>query len=495
MHDARARPCVAGADPGRRSVRAPPESLEAAIEADRAAGRLPIAIVATVGTTSSTSVDPVAAMADIAERERIWLHVDAAYAGAVALVPELRAPFEGWERANSIVVNPHKWLFTPLDASLLLTRRMDRLAAAFSLHPEYLRTLDRVAPVRDYTDYTPQLGRRMRALKLWIQLRWFGLEGIRRRIRHHLELASRLAAEVEANPRLGAAGARPVLDRLSSMATRALRGQGAGRGGCRRAGWRERRDHGCGEPLRGGVPVAHAPRRPVHDPRRDRQPADAMAPRRARLGAAPRGRGDGRGDDGPAVSPAPTPHDVIFFASPDELRAWFEEHHAEADELWVGYHRKATGRPTITWPQAVDEALCVGWIDGVRYRLDEERHAQRFTPRRKGSIWSAVNTKRAQELIDEGRVGPAGRRAFEARSEERTAVYSYERATAALSDDLQRRFEADAAAWAFWQVQPPSYRRAITHWVSSAKREETRERRFLKLLEDSRAGQRTGPFG
>ena len=104
-------------------------------------------------------------------------------------MPELRAPFEGWERADSIVVNPHKWLFTPLDASLLLTRRMDRLAAAFSLHPEYLRTLDRVAPVRDYTDYTPQLGRRMRALKLWIQLRWFGLEGLRRRIRHHLELA------------------------------------------------------------------------------------------------------------------------------------------------------------------------------------------------------------------------------------------------------------------------------------------------------------------
>ena len=177
-----------------------PEALEAAIETDRAAGRLPIAIVATVGTTSSTSVDPVAAMADIAERERTWLHVDAAYAGAVALVPELRAPFEGWERADSIVVNPHKWLFTPLDASLLLTRRMDRLAAAFSLHPEYLRTLDRVAPVRDYTDYTPQLGRRMRALKVWFQLRWFGLDGMRRRIRHHLELAARLAADIEANP-------------------------------------------------------------------------------------------------------------------------------------------------------------------------------------------------------------------------------------------------------------------------------------------------------
>jgi aromatic-L-amino-acid decarboxylase len=176
-----------------------PEALEAAIAADREAGCLPVAIVATVGTTSSTSVDPVSAIADIAEREGSWLHVDAAYAGAVALLPERQDDFEGWERADSIVINPHKWLFTPLDASLLLTRRMDQLAATFSLHPEYLRTLDREAPVRDYTDYTPQLGRRMRALKLWIQLRWFGLEGIRRRIRHHLELATQLAAEVEAN--------------------------------------------------------------------------------------------------------------------------------------------------------------------------------------------------------------------------------------------------------------------------------------------------------
>ena len=177
-----------------------PEALEAAIAEDRAAGLVPVAIVATLGTTSSTSVDPVAAVADIAERERIWLHVDAAYAGAVALVPEQRRPFDGWERADSIVVNPHKWLFTPLDASLLLSRRMDQLAAAFSLHPEYLRTLDRVTPVRDYTNYTPQLGRRMRALKLWIELRWFGLEGLRRRIRHHLELAAELAEAVDADP-------------------------------------------------------------------------------------------------------------------------------------------------------------------------------------------------------------------------------------------------------------------------------------------------------
>jgi aromatic-L-amino-acid/L-tryptophan decarboxylase len=177
-----------------------PDALAATIAADRAAGHLPIAIVATVGTTSSTSVDPVAPIAEIAEREGLWLHIDSAYAGVVALLPERRAPFAGWERADSIVVNPHKWLFTPLDASLLLSRRMDVLRAAFSLVPEYLLTLDRSTPVHDYNEYTPQLGRRFRALKLWIHLRWFGLEGLRRRIARHLELTARFAAQVDAAP-------------------------------------------------------------------------------------------------------------------------------------------------------------------------------------------------------------------------------------------------------------------------------------------------------
>lgn len=175
-----------------------PDALAAAIEADRAAGRRPIALVATVGTTSSTAIDPVAAIAAIAEREGLWLHVDSAYAGAVALIPERREPFRGWERADSIVVNPHKWLFTPLDASLLLTRRMPDLREAFSLVPEYLRTLDRATPVRDYNEYTPQLGRRFRALKLWMQLRWFGLAGLRQRIERHLAMAQTFAAEVDA---------------------------------------------------------------------------------------------------------------------------------------------------------------------------------------------------------------------------------------------------------------------------------------------------------
>jgi aromatic-L-amino-acid/L-tryptophan decarboxylase len=177
-----------------------PDALDDAIAADRDAGRLPIAIVATIGTTSSTAVDPVDAVADVARRERLWLHVDSAYAGAVALIPERRGPFAGWERADSIVVNPHKWLFTPLDASLLLTPRMTDLRAAFSLVPEYLRTLDRETPVRDFNEYTPQLGRRFRALKLWIQLRWFGLEGLRRRIHRHIDMAQAFAGWIDDAP-------------------------------------------------------------------------------------------------------------------------------------------------------------------------------------------------------------------------------------------------------------------------------------------------------
>jgi aromatic-L-amino-acid decarboxylase len=177
-----------------------PDALADAIAADRAAGLRPIAVVATVGTTSSTSADPVAAVADIAERERIWLHVDAAYAGAVAIDPGLRAPFAGWERADSIVVNPHKWLWTPVDASLLLSRRLEVVRDAFSLVPEYLRTVGGAGAERNYNEYTPQLGRRMRALKLWFQLRWFGLEGLRRRIRYHLALAGAFAAHVDDAP-------------------------------------------------------------------------------------------------------------------------------------------------------------------------------------------------------------------------------------------------------------------------------------------------------
>ena len=176
------------------------DALEAAIDADLAAGLRPIAIVATIGTTASTSPDPIGEIARVAEARGLWLHVDAAYAGVVALLPDRRADFAGWERADSIVVNPHKWLYTPFDASLLLSRRMPALRAAFSLVPEYLRTLDRATPTPDMSEYTPQLGRRFRALKLWVLLRWFGLEGLRRRIDHHLAQARELASWVDADP-------------------------------------------------------------------------------------------------------------------------------------------------------------------------------------------------------------------------------------------------------------------------------------------------------
>jgi aromatic-L-amino-acid decarboxylase len=176
------------------------DALEEAIAADKAAGIRPIALVGTIGTTSTTSSDPIAEMAKIARREGIWFHVDAAYAGVVAAIPELRGPFAGWEQADSIVTNPHKWWFVPVDASLLLTRRMPVLRDAFSLVPEYLRTLDHDGPIRDYNEYTPTLGRRLRALKVWMHLRYFGLEGLRRRVAHHLEMAERLAAWIDADP-------------------------------------------------------------------------------------------------------------------------------------------------------------------------------------------------------------------------------------------------------------------------------------------------------
>ncbi|HST52569.1 MAG TPA: pyridoxal-dependent decarboxylase [Pyrinomonadaceae bacterium] len=169
------------------------------IEEDRRAGALPFCVVATVGTTSTTSVDPVSAIADVCERENLWLHVDAAYAGSAAIVPELRRWFLGCERADSLVTNPHKWLFTPFDLSALYSRRLDVLRRAFTLTPEYLRTPEQDA-VRNGSDYGVQLGRRFRALKLWMIIRYFGHDGLAARIREHCRLAREFAAWVEESP-------------------------------------------------------------------------------------------------------------------------------------------------------------------------------------------------------------------------------------------------------------------------------------------------------
>jgi uncharacterized protein YdeI (YjbR/CyaY-like superfamily) len=194
------------------------------------------------------------------------------------------------------------------------------------------------------------------------------------------------------------------------------------------------------------------------------------------------------------VSPAPKPRDVRFFASPDELRDWFDANHATADELWLGYHKKATGRPTISWSDAVDEALCVGWIDSIRYALDDERSAQRFTPRRKGSIWSALNVRKVAELTAQGRMRPAGLAAFDARDAGKTAIYSYERETAALTDDEVAHIRANGDAWADWQRRPPSYKRNVTYWIASAKKPETRARRLDALVAACAAGEEVGPM-
>jgi len=176
-----------------------PEDLAAAIAADRAAGRQPMAVVATVGTTSSTSIDPVPAIAAIARDEGLWLHVDAAYGGAAAVDPERRAVLDGVDQADSLVVNPHKWLLVPMDCSALYLRDPERLKAAFSLIPEYLRTPE-AEPVTNYMDWGLQLGRRFRALKLWMVLRAYGREGLAAVIREHCRLATLLAAWIDAAP-------------------------------------------------------------------------------------------------------------------------------------------------------------------------------------------------------------------------------------------------------------------------------------------------------
>jgi aromatic-L-amino-acid decarboxylase len=178
-----------------------PAALARAVEEDRAAGHLPFCVVATVGTTSTSSIDPVPAIAELCGRERLWLHVDAAYAGSAAVVPELRHILDGSDRADSLVLNPHKWLMTPFDLSALYTRRMDLLHRAFSLVPEYLRTLDQGdEAVRNHSEYGIQLGRRFRALKFWMVLRYFGRDGLAARIREHCRLARLFASWVEATP-------------------------------------------------------------------------------------------------------------------------------------------------------------------------------------------------------------------------------------------------------------------------------------------------------
>ncbi len=186
---------------------------------------------------------------------------------------------------------------------------------------------------------------------------------------------------------------------------------------------------------------------------------------------------------------------VLFFSEAREWRRWLEDHHAKAHELWVGFHKKSSGRPSITWPQAVDEALCFGWIDGVRKSIDDTRYRIRFTPRRARSIWSNVNVGRARALSDLGLMAPAGLKAFAARTEARTAVYMYEQRSAARLDPAyEKMLKADRKAWEFFQSKPPGYRKLASWWVISAKQEHTRLRRLARLIADSRSGRTILPL-
>jgi uncharacterized protein YdeI (YjbR/CyaY-like superfamily) len=182
-----------------------------------------------------------------------------------------------------------------------------------------------------------------------------------------------------------------------------------------------------------------------------------------------------------------------FFPTPSDFRAWLEQNHDKSQELWVGYHKVGSGKPSITWPESVDEALCFGWIDGVRKSVDDASYMIRFTPRKPRSKWSAVNVARIQELTNLGQMRPEGLKVFEQRAEE--ATYSYEqRDNAKLDADDEQRFRANLQAWEFFQAQPASYRKAALWWVISAKKEETKRKRLEQLISDSESGRTIPPL-
>lgn len=181
---------------------------------------------------------------------------------------------------------------------------------------------------------------------------------------------------------------------------------------------------------------------------------------------------------------------ITYFKSAAAFRTWLEQHHATERELFVGFYKKASGRAGLTYAEAVDEALCFGWIDGVKRRVDQFSYQHRFTPRTAKSIWSRINIQHAERLIKTGRMTPAGRKASAARDPKRSEVYSFENAPRQLPPAGERRFRADRTAWDFFQRQPPGYRRMATFWVVSAKKTETQTRRLEQLIVDSRAGRR-----
>jgi uncharacterized protein YdeI (YjbR/CyaY-like superfamily) len=187
---------------------------------------------------------------------------------------------------------------------------------------------------------------------------------------------------------------------------------------------------------------------------------------------------------------------ATFFATPADFRKWLEKNHDKRPELLVGFYKQGSGKPSMTWPESVDEALCFGWIDGIRRTIDDESYSIRFTPRRAHSIWSNVNTKRVAELTKQGRMHPSGVEAFKARDPKRSGIYSFEQRekNKKLGAAYEAKFRANRKAWAFFEAQPPGYQRLGSLWVMSAKKEDTKLRRLAALIADSAAGRRIGPL-
>jgi uncharacterized protein YdeI (YjbR/CyaY-like superfamily) len=173
---------------------------------------------------------------------------------------------------------------------------------------------------------------------------------------------------------------------------------------------------------------------------------------------------------------------VTFFASPAEFRAWLKKHHKKETELLVGFYKVGSGKPSMTWSQSVDQALCFGWIDGVRRSIDKESYCIRFTPRRSTSIWSAINIRKVEELTTSGLMMPAGQKAFDLRKENKSGIYSHEKEPAHLDSDYERQFKKNKLAWSFFKSQAPSYRKVMVHWIMSAKQEKTQLSRLEKTI-------------
>lgn len=187
-------------------------------------------------------------------------------------------------------------------------------------------------------------------------------------------------------------------------------------------------------------------------------------------------------------------HTPTFFPTPADFRRWLEEHHATAEFLWVGYYKKATNRPSVTWEDTVEEALCYGWIDGIRKSRDHESYVARFTPRKPKSVWSQRNIDLVERLTAEGRMRAPGLAAFAHKDVHPDSGYAVATMDGALPEEMVQRFKKSASAWAFYQAQPPGYRRQAARWVTTAKRDETRDRRLATLIDDSGNGLRLKQF-